>query len=107
MYCYKNNNSNTIYVFNEYINDCIKASKEFKETYYYKETVRTIKHNKPIPKKEVIAPLPSRTILFHSAWGNGRVVSTDDKGIMEVAFRNKTARFLYPDAIKNGFLVLA
>ena len=106
MYCYKNNNSSTIYVFNEYIDDCIKASKKIKET-YYKETIPVIKQNKPIPKKEVIAPLPNNTILFHSLLGNGRVISTNDKGIMEVAFRNKTARFLYPDAIKNGFLVVA
>ena len=62
----------------------------------------------PIKKeKPVVTPLPIDTILKHKVFGCGKVVSTDKNGVMSVAFENKTARFIYPDAMRQGFLALA
>ena len=101
MYSYKLNNSYTIYVNYAYLNDCIKASK--------KKSVSTcVKTYVAAPKKEksVFTPLPTNTMLSHKVFGFGKVVSTDKNGVMSVAFRNKIAKFIYPDAVKQGFLAL-
>ena len=107
MYCYKINNSYTIYVNYEFLNECIKANKKNKTFSSLKTSNASKKQNKPIDKKDPFIPLPINSKLYHKVWGNGTVISTDEKGIMTVAFRTKTARFIYPDAIKQGFLVLA
>lgn len=100
MYSYKLNNSYTVYVNYAYLNDCIKASKK------KGHSVKTLAS----PKKQakmMVTPLPVNTMLSHKVFGCGTVVSTDQNGIMSVAFADKTARFLYPDAMKQGFLSLA
>ena len=102
MYSYKLNNSYTVYVNYAYLNECIKASKK-------KSTSTSVKTYVAPPKKEksVFTPLPANTMLSHKVFGCGKVVSTDKNGVMSVAFRNKTAKFIYPDAVKQGFLALA
>ena len=102
MYSYKLNNSYTIYVNYAYLNDCIKASKKKSVSTATKTYIAPPKKEKP-----VFAPLPSNTVLSHKKFGYGKVVSTDKNGIMSVAFRNKVAKFVYPDAIQQGFLMLA
>lgn len=98
MYCYKLNNSYTTYVSFAYLNDCIKASAN-KHTPLVKA--------KPAEVTVVASHLPKNTRLIHKVFGQGKVLSTDSSGIMTVLFREKTARFMYPDAVKAGHLVLA
>ena len=102
MYSYKLNNSYTVYVNYAYLNECIKASKK-------KSASTSVKTYVAPPKKEkpVFTPLPTNTMLSHKVFGCGKVVSTDKNGVMSVAFRNKVAKFIYPDAMKQGFLALA
>lgn len=102
MYSYKLNNSYTVYVNYAYLNDCIKASKK-------KSTADPAKTYVAPPKKEkpVFTPLPTNTMLSHKVFGCGKVVSTDKNGVMSVAFGNKVAKFIYPDAVEQGFLALA
>jgi len=102
MYSYKLNNSYTVYVNYAYLNDCIKASKK-------KIVSTSVKTYVAPPKKEksVCTPLPTNTMLSHKVFGYGKVVSTDKNGVMSVAFRNKVAKFIYPDAMKQGFLAFA
>lgn len=102
MYSYKLNNSYTVYVNYAYLNDCIKASKKKRATVPAKTYVAP-----PKKEKSVFTPLPIDTILSHKMFGCGKVVSTDKNGVMSVAFENKVAKFIYPDAMKQGFLALA
>ena len=102
MYSYKLNNSYTVYVNYAYLNECIKASKKKNKIGSVKTYVAPVKKEKP-----VVTPLPINTMLMHKAFGCGKVVSTDKNGVMSVAFENKTARFIYPDAMRQGFLALA
>lgn len=96
MYCYKLNNSYTVYVNYIYLNDCIKASKKEKKSRY--QTATRKKNN------NVFSPLPKDTLLSHKTYGLGRVVSSNTDGIMSVEFDSKVAKFLYPDAVHKGFL---
>ena len=101
MYSYKLNNSYTVYVNYVYLNDCIKASKKKNVSTSAKTYLTPLKK-----EKSVFTPLPINTMLSHKVFGCGKVVSTDKNGVMSVAFRNKTAKFIYPDAVKQGFLAL-
>lgn len=102
MYSYKLNNSYTVYVNYAYLNECIKANKD-------KSTAASVKTYVVPPKKEksVFTLLPTKTMLSHKVFGCGKVVSSDKNGVMSVAFRNKVAKLIYPDAVKQGFLALA
>ena len=102
MYSYKLNNSYTVYVNYAYLNDCIKASKKKKTSDLAKTYVAP-----PKKEKTVFTPLPTNTMLSHKVFGCGKVLSTDKNGVMSVAFRNKVAKFIYPDAMRQGFLALA
>lgn len=101
MYSYKLNNSYTVYVNYAYLNECIKASKKKNKSSSVKTYIAPIKKEKP-----AVNPLPINTMLTHKAFGCGKVISTDKNGIMSVTFENKTARFIYPDAMRQGFLAL-
>ena len=100
MYSYKLNNSYTTYVNYFYLNECIKASRE--KGNIKKFVVKAPAYNKK--GNEVISSLKPNTGVFHKKYGVGKVVSTDINGIMLVAFETKNIKFLYPDAIKKGFL---
>lgn len=102
MYSYKLNNSYIVYVNYAYLNECIKASKKKSAPASVKTYATPFKKEKP-----VVIPLPINTMLSHKVFGCGKVVSTDKNGVMSVAFRNKVAKFIYPDAVKQGFLALA
>lgn len=115
MYSYKINNSYTIYVNYEYINECIKAGKKKRAaeaakayTNSDKETKKKAKPHTASAKKpkKAFTPLSAETMVSHKVYGLGRVVSTDKNGIMDVAFKSKTTKFLYPDAINQGYLKL-
>lgn len=98
---YKLNNSYTVYVNYVYLNDCIKASKEV-------SIKNNCTHAKTSSAKVSITtpPLAANTHLRHKQFGVGKVLTTQN-GIMKVEFKNKVAQFLYPDAIRQGHLVLA
>lgn len=101
MYSYKLNNSYTVYLNYTYLNECIKASK--------KKSKPIILHNDTkSSEKPVIAikPFPKNTRLQHKTFGSGKVVSTDKYGIMNVEFNGKIIRFVYPDAINQGYLTV-
>ena len=93
---YKLNNSYTVYVNYVYLNDCMKASKN-------KGAKKNISMYTHKTEEEVVSPLPKNTLLSHRVYGIGKVVSTQ-KGIMTVEFKSKAAKFVYPDAIKQGYL---
>ena len=99
MYSYKLNNSYTVYVNYAYLNECIKASKE-----WVKNHPKHICSKPAKSKRKHIAPLPENTILSHKSFGYGKVVSTDKNGIMSVEFKNRAVRFLYPESIQKGYL---
>lgn len=106
MYCYKLNDSYTVYVNYFYLNECIKASKKKNKPI----TVNNgyVYENKLTKKQKSTAKsLADNTILVHKSWGAGKVLSTDKKGVMTVEFKQKIARFQYPDAIKQGYLTFA
>ena len=98
---YRLNNSYTVYVNYFYLNDCIKASKSYasrqKQASHIQKTAQSVLHPQFIP-------LAESTLLHHKHYGVGRVVSTDENGIMQVAFDSKVLHFIYPDAVRKGFL---
>ena len=102
MYSYKLNNSYTVYVNYAYLNECIKASKE-----WAKHHPKHICSKPAKSEKKHIDPLPENTILTHKSFGFGKVVSTDKSGIMSVEFNNRTVRFLFPEALHQGYLSLS
>lgn len=102
MYCYKINNSYTIYVFPSYKEDCIKACKEKKKYKSYTTPLKSAEEKKTkfaLPKKN--------SWLKHKKFGYGKVVSTDENGLITVEFMKKTAKFIYQDAFQKGFLTFA
>ena len=98
MYCYKINNSYTIYVYTEYINSCVKASKK-------KKSSGKSKSNQPKCRQTRLVPIPLRAKVNHKMWGNGTLVEKRADGIMTVAFSDRLVKFLYPDAFTKGHLV--
>ena len=99
MYRYKLNNSYTVYVNHIYLNDCIKAGKEWLK--YYDTSSKATKK-----VSSSFFALPTGTSLRHKTYGIGKVISTDKNGIMTIEFARKVARFVYPDSVKQGFLSL-
>lgn len=100
MYCYKINNSNTIYVCTEYIQDCIKASNG-KRSHSGKRVSRTTSN------KRQVTPPALNTQVSHKNWGFGTLVEANMRGIMTVAFADRQVKFVYPDAFAKGYLALA
>lgn len=96
MYSYKINNSYTVYVNTTYLNECIKASKAYKKNTNYKLPPTTEKN---------ISPLPVNTLLKHKIFGFGKVISTKN-GILNIAFKQRTIQFIYPDALQKGYLFI-
>lgn len=97
MHSYKLNNSYTIYVYHSYVNDCIKACKS------KKPSRSPIKYTSE--PNDVLIPFPIHAAVQHKLWGTGHLVSKEANGIMTIKFKNKTARFIYPDAFAKGHLV--
>lgn len=101
MYCYKLNNSYTVYVDPLYRSECIKESKKCKEKNNYTSYTYIDTHE----KSNVIPPLLSNgSILLHKLYGKGQLLSTDQNYIMRIAFGNKILKFKYPDAINKNYL---
>lgn len=94
MYKYKLNNSYTVYVNWAYYSECAKICKS-----KHKSVHSTIS-KKPA---SVAVPLPCGTKVRSKAFGIGTVLSTSN-GTVSVLFAEKEARFVYPDAFKQGFL---
>jgi len=87
MYSYKINNSNTIYVCTEYINECMKNSKRKKSSSIYAGPKVTTYY------KHVIPPALD-TCVSHKRWGIGRLVEANTKGIMTIAFADRLVKFV-------------
>lgn len=100
MYSYKINNSYTIYVYTEYIHDCIQASERSGSS--KKKMIRPAKSSQV---KSI--PLPIKTQVSHKLWGNGTLVAKEPCGIMTIAFSDRVVKFLYPDAFTLGHLARA
>lgn len=96
MYRYKINNSYTVYVFNEYISDCIKVGKQYPKS--KKPLAR------PTYREPVLLP-PPNTRVYHKRWGDGILVASDQRGIITISFADRQVRFIYPDAFRQGHLV--
>ena len=108
--CYKLNNSYTVYVNYYYLNDCISAGKAYakkkKEIAVFQQKVLTSLHSPKVitPTQAKVIPLKAHTLVRHKQFGIGKVISTDDNGIIRVAFGTDIRRFLYPDAVHQGHL---
>ena len=108
--CYKLNNSYTVYVNYYYLNDCISAGKAYakkkKERAAFQQKVLTALHShKAItPTQNKVVPLKAHTLVQHKQFGIGKVISTDDKGVVRVALGTDIRRFRYPDAVHQGYL---
>lgn len=108
--CYKLNNSYTVYVNYYYLNDCINAGKVYakkkKELAAFQQRALTALHSPKVivSMQAKIVPLKAHTLVQHKQFGIGKVISTDDKGIVRVAFGTDIRRFLYPDAVHQGHL---
>ena len=77
---YKINNSYTVYMNYVYLNECIKAGRKNtarKPTCSSLPQKARSTHSKP-----AIQPLATNTLLRHKRHGIGKVVSTDENGIM-------------------------
>lgn len=90
MYSYKLNNSYTVYVSYAYLNSCIKASKGAN---HHKKG--GMKSTSVSGQSVCMKPLSANTLFYHNTFGNGRLLMTDDRGIMYIAFADKTVRFKY------------
>lgn len=107
MYKYKLNNSYTVYVFP------LKPQSPNKRRVPSVSTVRKPVAPTPPPKRSEtvinrsVLTLKNGTLLYHKTYGFGSVESTDSNGYMYVRFLDRTAKFIYPDAILNGFLTRA
>ena len=110
--CYKLNNSYTVYVNYYYLNDCISAGKAYakkkKELAVFQQRVLKALNSSMVtnPAQAKAVPLKMHTLVQHKLFGIGKVISTDDKGIVRVAFGTDIRRFLYPDAVHQGHLYI-
>lgn len=110
--CYKLNNSYTIYVNYHYLNECINAGKAYakkkKELAEFQKKVLTALHSPKTTKAPQVAidPLKVHSLVQHKKFGLGKVVSTDNNGVMRVLFGADMRRFIYPDAVHQGYLTI-
>lgn len=105
MYSYKLNNSYTVYVNWQYINEVRKVchpSRKIKPTLL--TTTVTPKQPQNMIIRQKVAPLPNGTKLQSRHYGIGTLLSTEHD-IMYIAFEGKTVRFEYPTAIEKGYLI--
>ena len=110
MYCYKLNNSYTIYVNYYYINQCRKAAQKARKereieatAFYYNRTPISCLNGKAQGKKPV-APLPNNTVVNHKSFGKGIIVETSLNGYVVVSFNEQNIKFQYPQAFDLGYL---
>jgi hypothetical protein len=87
------------------LHENIKARKSTE----YSSLKASVRHNVPqkLVEKTLLSPLANNSLVKHKLYGMGAVISTDEYGYMSVAFASKVAKFIYPDAFKNGFLARA
>lgn len=96
MYSYKINNSYTVYV----------------NWAYYAEAAKACKHTHakgtgakaPVAVSKAVCPFPRGTMVESKFFGIGRIREIGKDGTFSVQFDSKVARFLYPDAFKQGHL---
>ena len=111
VHSYKINNSYTIYVNPYYWSDCAKAStkhaKKKKELADVEKRVKNALQSQYVPQKQAstVALLKSNSFVTHKQFGKGKVISTDvATGIICVNFDGDIRRFLFPDAMEQGYL---
>ena len=96
VHSYQINNSYTVYV------SCERNNAKKTSNYC---TRNCVQEKKKLVERTLLAPLKNHSMVRHRTYGDGRVISTDVYGHMMIEFEKKTAKFMYPDAFKNGFLV--
>ncbi len=104
-YSYKLNNSNSIIVVPFlYQKNVVKQgyTKMGNKILNIKGTYTSTSKPKIALKK--VAPLQNGTPLAHKKFGLGRIVNTNDKGYIFVRFAEQVKKFVYPDAILQGYL---
>ena len=98
---HKLNNSYMVYV----IHETTKVEK-ICERDYRCSPVKTAPKKK-LAERTLLSPLVDRSLVKHKLYGIGEVINTDIYGYMSIAFGSKTAKFIFPDAFKDGFLARA
>ena len=97
----KLNNSYTVYV----IHETTKASRSCERDSWSSPVKLTSKMK--LSERTMLSPLADKTLVKHKLYGVGEVINTDIYGYMSIAFASKTAKFIFPDAFKDGFLARA
>ena len=110
VHSYKINNSYTIYVNPYYLSDCAQACKKHtakkEELADIERRVKKALQTQYNPKKHLstVAPLKPNSFVAHKQFGKGKVISTDvASGIIRVNFDGDIRRFLFPDAMEQGY----
>ena len=104
MYCYKLNNSYTVYVNYAYLNDCINASKEINLDRRNQRCKAARSQKKCESVSTLFKPIPNQSKVRHKSYGQGKVLSTSANGTMRVLFGEKEIRLQFPMVVKKGFL---
>ena len=116
MYCYKLNNSYTVYVnyayYAEVAKICHGHQKPSNKTTKHKKKANTtpsaakVVYKKPAPAPKW-RPLPNNTVVNHAIFGIGKILNTNKDGYMSIMFGDKARTFVYPAAFTQGYLVCA
>jgi hypothetical protein len=104
MYCYKLNNSYTVYVNYAYLNDCINASKEINLERRNQNSKVTFSQKNSASVVTLFKPIPNQSKVRHKNYGQGKVISTSSNGTMRVLFGEKEIRLQFPMVVKKGLL---
>lgn len=99
MYSYKINNSYTIYVNYEYLNECKKASDRDRELRCGNTTFK-----RKDESKKWIHPYKENTLVYHKVFGYGKVSEEKEAGYISIIFGDVVRKFLYPQAFVMGYL---
>lgn len=99
MYSYKLNNSYTIYVNYEYLNECRKASRVNNSS-----ITRTYAPKQKVVEQKRVHTLAENTTIYHQVFGYGKVSKNKEAGYISIIFGDVVKKFLYPQAFDMGFL---
>jgi len=99
MYRYRINNSYSVEVNHQYYAEAKQICKAFRTKYCKTGHMSIQPHTKAI-----LAPLSIGTALVSKTYGTGVSTSDGMNGILSVDFGGKAVRFLYPDALRQGYL---
>lgn len=101
MYNYKINNSYTVYVNWAYYKEVETICK--KQRSFSTSSSKAHGFQK---RSTLFQPLQIGASVSSKHFGSGTVCSTTEDGIMSVQFNERVVRFLFPEAVKQGHLIL-